>query len=87
MLLLNSPNPLQSDHFEISFAPGPHGFLLTSWTMGEDGNWEPGHSLIYTYTYQAVNGVELPEHVTVIRESHHEVWRYKLSGCIVKTTK
>jgi len=31
--------------------------------------------------------VELPEHVVVNRESHHEVWRYKLSGCIVKTSK
>jgi hypothetical protein len=77
----------QSEHFETSFAPGEQGFLLTSWTMGEDGNSEPGHRLIFTYTYQAVDGVELPEHVAVIRESHHEVWRYGLSGCIVKTSK
>jgi len=77
----------QSDHFETSFAPGQHGFLLTSLTMGEDGNFEPGNRLIYAYTYQTVDGVELPEHVAVIRESHHEVWRYTLSGCIVKTTK
>ena len=76
-----------SDYFETSFAPGPQGFLLTSWTMGEDGNSERGHRLIFTYTYQTVDGVELPEHVAVIRESHHEVWRYTLSGCIVKTTK
>lgn len=76
-----------SDHFEISFAPGPQGFLLASWTMGEDGNWERGHRLIYTYTYQTVDGVELPEHVAVVRESHHEVWQYGLSGCIVKTSK
>jgi hypothetical protein len=77
----------QSDHFEISFEPGPQGFLLTSWTMGEDGNWDPGHRLIFNYTYQTVDGVELPEHVAIIRESHHEVWLYKLSGCIVKTSK
>jgi hypothetical protein len=31
--------------------------------------------------------VKLPEHVAVIRESHHEVWRYRLSDCIVKTSK
>ena len=55
--------------------------------MGEDGNFEPGSRLIYTYTCQTVDGVELPERVAVIRESHHEVWRYTLSGCIVKTTK
>lgn len=76
-----------SNHFEISFAPGPQGFLLASWIMGEDGNWERGHRLIYTYTYQSVDGVELPEQVAVVRESHHEVWRYRLSGCIVKASK
>jgi len=77
----------QSDHFETLFAPGQHGFLLTSWTMTEDGNPEPGHRLIFTYTYQTVDGVQLPEHVAIIRESHHEVWRYRLSGCTVKTSK
>ena len=77
----------QSDHFETSFESGQQGFLLTSWTMGEDGNSERGHRLIFTYTYQTVDGVELPEHVVVIRESHHEVWRYRLSDCIVKTSK
>jgi hypothetical protein len=74
-----------SQHFEISFAPGPQGFLLASWTMGEDGNWSPGHRLIFSYTYQTVDGVQLPEHVVVDRESHHEVWRYGLSDCKVKT--
>src|SRR5262249_24062646 len=76
-----------SDHLETSFASGQHGFLLTSLTMGEDGKFEPGNRLIYTYTYKTVNGVELPEHIALIRESHHEVWRYTLSGCIVKTSK
>ena len=76
-----------SDHFETSFSSGQYGFLLSSWTMGEDGNFEPGNRLIFTYTYQTVDGVELPEHVAVIRESHHEVWRYRLSDCIVKTSK
>jgi hypothetical protein len=78
---LKGPEPAD---FETSFASGQQGFLLTSWTMGEDGNSERGHRLIFTYTYQTVDGV-LPEHVAVIRESHHEVWRYRLSDCIVKT--
>jgi hypothetical protein len=77
----------QSQHYETSFASGPQGFLLTSLTMGEDGNSKRGHRLIYTYTYQTINGVQLPEHVAVVRESHHEVWRYKLSDCTVKTSK
>lgn len=77
----------QSDHFEMSFEPGPQGFLLKSWTIGEDGNWGAGHRLIFTYTYQTVDGVQLPEHVAVIRESHHEVWHYTLSDCSVKKTQ
>ena len=77
----------QSEHFETAFESGQQGFLLTSWTMGEDGNFEPGNRLIYTYTYQAVGGVELPEHVVLNRESHHEVWRYTLSDCTVKTSQ
>jgi hypothetical protein len=77
----------QSDHIETSFASGPQGFLLTSFTQGEDGKFEPGNRLIYTYTYQTVDGVQLPEHVVVTRESHHEVWRYTLSDCIAKTSK
>ena len=78
---------LQSAHFETSFASGQQGFLLTSWIMGEDGNSDRGHRLIFTYTYQTVDGVQLPEHVAIIRESHNEVWRYRLSHCIVKTSK
>ncbi len=77
----------QSEHFETEFASGQHGFLLTSFIMGEDGNSKQGHRLIFTYTYQTVDGVELPEHIAVIRESHHEVWRYRLRDCIVKTSK
>ena len=77
----------QSDHFETSFESGEQGFLLTSLTMGEDGNSEPGHRLTYAFTYQTVGGVQLPAHVSVVRESHHEVWRYTLSDCSVKTSK
>ena len=81
---LKSP---QSDHFETSFESGPQGFLLTSWTMGEEGTSKPGYRLVFTYTCQTVAGLQLPEQVAIIRESHHEVWRYRLSGCTVKTGK
>jgi hypothetical protein len=81
---LKGPQPTG---FMTSFASGPQGFLLSTLTRGEDGKLEPGNRLIYTFTYQTVDGVELPEHVAVTRESHHEVWRYRLSGCIVKTSK
>jgi len=77
----------QSDAFETSFAPGQQGFLLTTLTVGEDGNARAGNRLIYSYTYQNVEGIQLPEHVVVIRESHHEVWEYGLSDCTVKTNE
>jgi hypothetical protein len=76
-----------SDQILTSFEPGPQGFLLTLLTMGEDGSLKPGNRLIYSFTYQSVDGVELPRHAVVIRESHHEVWEYTLGGCSVKVSK
>jgi len=75
----------EGDRQEFEFHPGPQGFLLGSWTMGEDGNFKPGNHLIFTYTYQSVDGFQLPAQMVVNRESHHEVWRYTLSDC--KVTK
>jgi hypothetical protein len=63
--------------------PGPQGLLLGSWTMGEDGDFKPGNRLIFMYTYQTVDGFQIPAHMVVNRESHHEVWRYTLTDCKV----
>lgn len=76
-----------SDRRETDFRPGPQGFLMTSYRFGEDGDFRPGNRIILTYTYQNVGGFQLPEQVSIDRESHHEVWHYKLSGCSVDTTK
>jgi hypothetical protein len=76
-----------SDRRETDFRPGPQGFLMTSYRLGEDGDFRPGNRIILTYTYQSVGGFQLPEHVSINRESHHEVWHYKLTGCTVKATK
>ena len=81
---LKAPQP---DRFNTSFSSGPQGFLLDSWTTQEDGNSSPGHRLIFTYTYQTAGGVQLPDYVAINRESHHEVWRYRLRDCAVKTSK
>jgi len=75
------------DRQEFEFHPGPQGFLLGSWTMGEDGTFKPGNRLIFTYTYQIVDGFQIPAQMVVNRESHHEVWRYSLSDCKVTTTR
>ena len=74
-----------SDRRETDFRPGPQGFLLTSFRLGEDGDFRPGNRIILSYTYQNVGGFQLPEQVAIDRESHHEGWHYKLTGCAVKT--
>jgi hypothetical protein len=76
-----------ADRQDFEFHPGPHGLLLSSWTMGEDGTFKPGNRLIFTYNYQIVDGFQIPASMVVNRESHHEVWRYKLTDCMVKTSK
>jgi hypothetical protein len=76
-----------SDRRETDFRPGPQGFLMTSYTLGEDGDFRPGNRIIHTYTYQSVGGFQLPEQVSINRESHHEVWHYKLTGCKVEVAK
>jgi hypothetical protein len=74
-----------ADRQEFDFHQGPQGFLLGTWTMGEDGDFKPGNHLIFTYTYQTIDGFQLPAHMVVNRESHHEVWRYNLTDCLVET--
>ena len=76
-----------SDRQESDFRPGPHGFLLTSFRQGEDGDFRPGNQVILTYTYQNLGGFQLPEQVAINRESHHEVWHYKLTDCNVQAAK
>lgn len=75
-----------SDRQAFSFEPGDHGFLVRSWIMGESGNFKPGNRLMFEYTYQTVDGFKIPKTMAVIRESHHDTWRYSLSQCKVTTT-
>ena len=76
-----------SDRRETDFRPSPQGFILTSFRLGEDGDFRPGKRIILTYTYQSVGGVQLPEQVGINRESHHEGWHYKLTDCNVQEAK
>jgi hypothetical protein len=76
-----------ADRQEIDFRPGPQGFLMTSFRLGEDGDFRPGNRIILTYTYQSVGGFRIPEQVAINRESHHENWHYKLTDCGVQVAK
>ena len=77
----------ESDRRETDFRLGPQGFLLTLFRLGEDGDFKPGNRIILTYTYQSVGEFQLPEQVAINRESHHEVWHYKLTDCTVQAAK
>jgi hypothetical protein len=78
--------PPTSNQRHTSFDPGPQGFVLTFWDMGENGDYRAGNRLIFSYFYQAVDNFKLPKHVVVIRESHREGWEYGLGDCSVKLT-
>ncbi len=82
-----APKGSVSHRRETDFHPGPQGFLMSSYRLGEDGDYRPGNRIVLTYTYQNVGGFQLPEQVSINRESHHEVWHYKLNGCTVETIK
>jgi hypothetical protein len=77
----------ESDRRETDFRLGSQGFLLTSFRLGEGGDFRPGNRIILTYTYQSVAGFQLPEQVAINRESHHESWHYKLTDCTVQAAK
>jgi hypothetical protein len=76
-----------ADRRETEFHSGPQGFLLTSFKQGEDGDFRIGNRVILTYTYQSVGGFQIPEQVAINRESHHEVWHYRVTDCTVQANK
>jgi hypothetical protein len=75
------PQPLR---FATEFIAGPDGYLLqsvkTSSSTNSDGNWESK----FAYTYQAIQGFQLPSVVTVSGPTN-ETWRYTLKDCKVMT--
>ncbi|MGB9146310.1 MAG: hypothetical protein WCC14_10845 [Acidobacteriaceae bacterium] len=73
------PQPLR---FTTEFADGPQGYLLRSMTTAAPGS-KAAHIPTFDYTWQSVNGVEIPSQVTVTT-GIGEVWKYQLTGCAVQ---
>ncbi len=73
----------QATRFSTEFIKGPHGFLLGSMkTADTDG---PSNQVAeFSYTYQDVDGFQIPFRVTV-KPSTSEAWNYELADC--KVTK
>lgn len=71
------PQPMR---FTIEFAAGPSGYLLQSVKTSSTSDPETAGEAGFAYTYQTVQGFELPSAVTV-SPSTTEPWHYSLSDC------
>jgi hypothetical protein len=73
------PQPMR---FTTDFASGPDGFLLTSLRTGSTTDPSAASEANFSYTYQLVQGFEIPLQITVTSATA-ETWRYSLTDCHV----
>jgi len=76
------PQPL---HFTTNFVSGPNGFLLQSVKTGAGTRDLDKWDANFTYTFQGVQGIQLPEGVTVTQFATGEKWAYSLADCKAMT--
>ena len=72
------PQPL---HFTTSFVSGPNGFRLQSVKTGSGTSDLDKWDANFTYTFHGVQGVQLPDGVTVTQLATGEKWAYSLNDC------
>jgi hypothetical protein len=70
----------QSMRFTTVFTPGPDGFLLSSVTTGDTTDPSASKEATFAYTYQTLEGFQIPFHVTVTSASS-VTWHYALADC------
>jgi hypothetical protein len=75
------PQPMR---FTTEFTQGPDGFLLSSVKTGNTSDTAATKDATFKFTYQTVQGFQLPSLVTVIPATT-EIWHYALTDC--KATK
>jgi hypothetical protein len=75
------PQPMR---FTTEFINGPRGFLLKSVKTGDTSDVSAGGVADFSYTYQDVQGFQIPSAVRV-KPSTSEAWNYELTDC--KVTK
>lgn len=73
------PQPMR---FTTEFVNGPHGFLLKSVKTGDTSDASGGGVADFSYTYQDVEGFQIPSTVRV-KPSTSEAWNYELTDCKV----
>jgi hypothetical protein len=71
------PQPMR---FATEFTTGPDGFLLGSVKTGDTTDTAINKEATFAFTYQTVQGFQLPSLVTV-KPSTSEAWHYALTDC------
>ena len=73
-----------SDRRETDFHPGPRGFLLASYRLGEDGGFQARESNSPDLTIKASAGFNYLNKFRLTERATTKSWHYKLTDCTVK---
>jgi hypothetical protein len=74
------PQPMR---FSSEFTEGPNGFLLEKIKTGSTTDTASIGEATFTFTYQSVQGLQLPSSVAIVPVSK-ETWHYALTDCKVR---
>jgi hypothetical protein len=74
------PHPMR---FTSEFKAGPNGLLVSTFKTAATTETGIDREAGFAYSYQTVQGFQLPTHVTVTQPSTTEGWHYTLTDCKV----
>ncbi|MGC1461455.1 MAG: hypothetical protein WA802_04585 [Terracidiphilus sp.] len=82
--VMQLPQPMR---FSTNFDAGPQGFTLSSVKTGQTTDTAAGGDAAFAYTYQFVDGIQIPDVVTITPATTGK-WRYRLTDCkVIKFVK
>jgi hypothetical protein len=82
--VMQLPQPMR---FSTRFEAGPNGFVLASVKTGQTTATAAGGEVTFAYTYQSVDGIQIPDSVTITPATTGK-WHYRLTDCkVVKFVK
>jgi hypothetical protein len=82
--VMQLPQPMR---FWTDFEAGSQGFVLASIKTGQTTDTTAGGEAAFAYTYQSVDGIQIPDMVTVTPATTGK-WHYRLTDCkVVKFVK
>lgn len=82
--VMQLPQPMR---FSTDYEAGPQGLVLASVKTGQTTDTTAGGEATFAYTYQSVDGIQIPDMVTVT-PANTVKWHYRLTDCkVVKFVK